>query len=170
MDNRNINLLLDRYFEGQTTLEEEARLRAYFTGPNVEPELELYRPLFAGQIKMRRAAPPADFEDTFWKEARHRSKPPRRLGLWAAAVAASILLTLSGWWWAWSIPSSADVQASIDWSQYEVQSPEVAYLITRGALERASDELNSSAKRTAREVEHLKLVTEFINGKKSNHE
>lgn len=43
-----LEALLEAYFEGNTTLEEENRLREYFTNGKVAPHLEMYVPLFLG--------------------------------------------------------------------------------------------------------------------------
>ncbi|RDK87190.1 hypothetical protein [Marinirhabdus gelatinilytica] len=48
MELAKIEQLLEAYFEGNTTLEEEAILRAYFTKTNVAPHLQQYQPIFAG--------------------------------------------------------------------------------------------------------------------------
>lgn len=42
-----IEELLERYFEGQTSCEEERELRCYFTKGEVPEHLEIYRSLFA---------------------------------------------------------------------------------------------------------------------------
>lgn len=42
----NIDKLLERYFEGETSVEEEAALRSFFTTGDVPGNLELYKPLF----------------------------------------------------------------------------------------------------------------------------
>ena len=42
-----IEELLDKYFEGETSCEEERRLRRFFTEEEVPEELQMYRPLFA---------------------------------------------------------------------------------------------------------------------------
>lgn len=41
-----IDELIDRYFEGQTSCEEERELRSFFTKENVPEHLQVYRPLF----------------------------------------------------------------------------------------------------------------------------
>ena len=42
----NINELIEKYFNGETSLEEENILRGYFNGSNVDPRLLSYGPLF----------------------------------------------------------------------------------------------------------------------------
>ena len=46
MELNNIESLLKKYDEGQTTLQEEAQLKHYFTTESVAPHLEVYRSLF----------------------------------------------------------------------------------------------------------------------------
>ena len=46
MELKNIESLLEKYEEGQTTLQEEAQLKHYFTTETVAPHLEAYRSLF----------------------------------------------------------------------------------------------------------------------------
>ena len=58
-DRNTIDTLLDRYWEGECTLEEERQLKAYFSGP-VAPEHRKYAPLFQAiaseqNIQMRNA-------------------------------------------------------------------------------------------------------------------
>ena len=42
-----IDELLNRYFEGETSSEEERELRAFFTSGNVPDRLAVYTPMFA---------------------------------------------------------------------------------------------------------------------------
>lgn len=42
-----IDELLDKYFEGETSCEEERELRRFFTEEEVPEHLQMYRPLFA---------------------------------------------------------------------------------------------------------------------------
>ncbi len=51
MELTNIEQLLETYFEGNTTLQEEATLRSYFSSAEVAPHLQQYIPLFAGFAK-----------------------------------------------------------------------------------------------------------------------
>lgn len=48
MELAKVKKLLDNYFEGITTLEEEKKLKSYFSSGIVSPEVKVYAPLFNG--------------------------------------------------------------------------------------------------------------------------
>ncbi len=48
MELAKIEILLDAYFEGETSLEQESLLREYFATNNVAPHLAAYQQLFVG--------------------------------------------------------------------------------------------------------------------------
>ncbi len=48
MELARIEILLEDYFEGNTSLQQEAILREYFTGKNVASHLTVYQSLFVG--------------------------------------------------------------------------------------------------------------------------
>jgi len=48
MELAKIEALIDLYFEGETTLEQERVLQNYFSGSAVAPQLEMYRAMFNG--------------------------------------------------------------------------------------------------------------------------
>ena len=48
MELANIESLLDFYFEGETSLDQEKILRNYFSSANVAPHLMAYQGLFVG--------------------------------------------------------------------------------------------------------------------------
>ena len=127
--------LLDRYFAAETTLAEEARLRAFFRQPSLPAELEAYRPLFA----YWEAAPSAP--------VRPLRRPRRRY----LAAAAAVLLLIAGFFAFPAVPQGSDFPVAqartepIDWSQYEVTDPEEAVRILHGALKTTSAQLHRSA-------------------------
>ena len=51
MDYKYIEQLLERYWEGETTLQEEDILRTFFSQPEIPAELQKYQPLFTCQKK-----------------------------------------------------------------------------------------------------------------------
>ncbi|GAB4499434.1 MAG: hypothetical protein OHK0019_36480 [Saprospiraceae bacterium] len=89
-----IQALLDRYWEGETTLEEERALKAYFASGEVDERLRTVAPLFQALRE----------EQTV--QYAHRAKAatlkPVLFNWQKMAVAASVVLMLSvGFWW-WS--------------------------------------------------------------------
>lgn len=46
MELKQIEILINKYFEGQTSISEEKQLKAYFLSENVAPHLEQYKNLF----------------------------------------------------------------------------------------------------------------------------
>lgn len=46
MELNKIEILLEKYFDGETNSKDEKELRNYFSSPNVLPHLEQYKPLF----------------------------------------------------------------------------------------------------------------------------
>ena len=87
-----IDELLNKYFEGETSCEEERELRRYFTEANVIPEhLQMYRPLFAcldKEAKAHQSLP----QETENKKAKTRHLIPRRLYYTIGSVAAGLLI------------------------------------------------------------------------------
>jgi hypothetical protein len=47
MESNKIEILIERYFEGHTSIEEEKELQNYFASDDVAPHLKQYLPLFA---------------------------------------------------------------------------------------------------------------------------
>lgn len=104
MDYKYIEQLLDRYFECQTTLEEEAILRSFFRQQDVPVSLLPYRDLFACQQEIAEAHLPADFDERVLSlvEGQEHAARARRVSFsyrfqpfLKAAAAIAILLTFT---------------------------------------------------------------------------
>lgn len=81
-----IDELLNRYFEGETSCEEERELRRYFTGGDVREDLAVYRPLFACIDEEAKAV--ADVHPG----SNGRRKTVRLYRLWGGIAAGVLLL------------------------------------------------------------------------------
>ena len=77
-----IELLLERYFEGLTTTEEETTLRRFFTSDEVPEKMQMYKPLFVY----------FDAEIKTSKTARHRSHKSYIFWLSGVAACAAIFI------------------------------------------------------------------------------
>ena len=58
MNEQKIHELLQRYFDGATSLDEERELQRYFAGEHISDTLKAYRPMFAFFAEERAIAPP----------------------------------------------------------------------------------------------------------------
>lgn len=104
MDYKYINQLLERYWQGETTLEEEQILRSFFSQLCVPEELAKYRPLFVyEQTEPKADRLGDDFDERLLAmidEPQHvaaqRVKLSQRFApLFKAAAMVAIVLTLS---------------------------------------------------------------------------
>lgn len=160
-----IKELLDKYFDGETSLEEENRLRTYFTQEDIAETLRPYQPLFQFFTAEREITLGKDFDRQLLEkiDAKPRPKPMiRRLNTWVVRVAALVALAVGLWMIYPETPQPEEV-AAIDWSKYEPKTVEEAYTITRKALLRTSDELNRGAAMAAEEVGKVQKLGEVLN-------
>jgi hypothetical protein len=88
MEKALIEALLEKYWQAETTIEEEQALAAYFRGPNVAPELEQYADVFAYFDEELKITPSPDLEARILQTIQ---TTPFRWGLLSAAAAIVIL-------------------------------------------------------------------------------
>ncbi|MCB9081386.1 MAG: hypothetical protein H6555_06705 [Lewinellaceae bacterium] len=161
MDPKSLRDLLDKYYQGETSLEEEASLRSYFQQNQAPAEFGADQDWFR-MIAAQRAQQPQLSAD-FTARLNAKIQQPRPLWprkakpqTWILRIAAAVLLALSVWflypdWQA----VSPEPTAAIDWSKYEPATVEEAYHITRKALLHTSVELNRGTGMAAQEMEHF---------------
>lgn len=103
MDSKTIEQLLERYWRCETSLEEEARLRAYFTSGEVAPALLRYQALFAYQKQQQTESLDAEFDARLSRRMEHPVKARRLtltmrfVPLMRAAGVVLFFLTLGHW-------------------------------------------------------------------------
>lgn len=145
MESQIIEKLLDRYFEAETTVAEEDRLKAYFNSGEVAPHLQQYIPVFCyfEQAKTEHLSK----EVSFTPKAVKFSAAKRKVYSWVA-IAASIAILMG-------IVVQQENQVS-EFGTYE--DPELAMQKTLEALEMVSLYMNSG-------TEDLGYIEEFNNTK-----
>lgn len=168
MDYKVIKQLLDKYFDGETSLSEENQLRAYFNEPDVHPSLQSYQPMFQFFHTERTCQLDSSFETRLLEKIQQTEQPRMRvvsMRTWIARAAAVLILAV-GMWWVYptlqSQPEEAVAQA-IDWSKYEPETPEEAYKILKTSLHKVSSELNNGAEKAAKEVMKVNKMNEVLN-------
>lgn len=97
MESQRINILLDKYFEAATTLEEENELINYFNSGNVDEKLKSYASFFAG-LKQFSSEDTADLSEELMNHILQSEKKKKiqlrlRTGI-ITAIAASVIVGL----------------------------------------------------------------------------
>lgn len=165
MEYQQIKTLLDRYFRGTSTLDEEKILRRYFSDSHIDARLEEYAPIF--RLFRREQAREMDgqkaqqmLEHLPGAQARSRKLVAGRFR-WIARIAAALVLSV-GMWWAYQYQQTPDPTASVDWSKYEIIDERKALNITRGALFQASKTLNQGAETAADKMDRVQEIGKFF--------
>lgn len=145
-----MNELLHKYWEGQSSLEEEQKLIAYFKSEAVAPEHEVYRSIFNAFEEESEMKEDLDF-DAFAKltpeeNPKDQSKIKVLKGLGIAAGFAALIAVGSNYIGA--------TKTNTDLGTYE--DPKEAYYATVEALQLVSSKFNNGRK-------NLKPLTEINN-------
>jgi hypothetical protein len=149
---QDIEQLLEKYFEGETSVAEEKALKTYFQQPTIAPHLEVYRELFgyfqvAQQIEYKPATAKVVTMNTA-RQGRHYK--------WWWQVAAVLAIGIALWC---LIPqtysSNAAVAVTIEWEAYETTDTEAAYEETLKALELLSEALGGGKQKVVKEMDNF---------------
>lgn len=93
-DNYNIDNLLDRFFEGETTCAEEKALQEFFAGDNVPEHLKAYIPMFKWYADGMQGEPGSELKQEPIKRKPRFLKPL----IWISSVAAAVAIILAAGW------------------------------------------------------------------------
>ena len=154
--------LLEKYFDGNTSLEEERKLKQYFRSAKVDEEMKPFGPLFQAIDNEQVEGVSDEFESNLFAKLDEGAKVVRmnswrRNILRIAAVGAVLLAAYFA-----LRPTPAQVQ-EIAWEKYEVTDEELALEETKKALMLLSSKLNRGKNKTAKEVSKTEKVTKYLN-------
>ncbi len=162
----NMKALIEKYFEGETSLEEEAQLRAYFSGGVVDDELRVYQPLFQHFSEERGQSLSSDFDEKLLQKLDASEAKLVRMRIWPkqllriAAVAAVLVVAMI---FLQKTNAPQAQQASVDWSKYEITDEQQAYEETVKALRLVSSKLKKGSKKASEEVGKMEKVGKYFN-------
>lgn len=128
MESAVIEQLLEKYFEGETTLAQEQELRAYFSSDLVAEHLKAYQPMFA-YFNLEK-------EQTLVLNQEF----PTAKKTWKIYLAAASVAVLLGVGYFTIQPFSSATSVKTAYGTYD--DPEVAFRETRKALELLSGHVN----------------------------
>ncbi|GMT46255.1 MAG: hypothetical protein IEMM0006_2087 [bacterium] len=134
----NVKALLERFYAGETSREEEISLREFFSRPDVPEELQAAKEHFLLLMQWQSESPLDDsFDEKIMHEAATRSKPEKYAISWyaLAGVAASVLLVLALW-----LGNVLDTKSALPGT---TNNPALAYTQTRTVLQIVSKNLNA---------------------------
>jgi hypothetical protein len=153
-DIQHIKHLLQRFYDGTSTVEEEQRLCDYFcNADNVPEELKTDQKMFRHLSECNAEVMPSeDFEQRLLSALHTHTKRSKIRWKRFTAVAASVAI-LVGIGITFYIKSNRN--------PYEVTDPQLAYAITQEALLNASEKLN----KVDRQLEKVSLILNKTNRK-----
>ena len=141
MELNRIETILEKYFQGETSVSEEKELKNYFSSSNVAQHLEQYKPLFGYFSE----ASEQEFKQTIPLQSKKRNVK------WLS-IAASVIVLLG----ISTFTYLHQPQKTNDLGTYE--SPEAAFEATQKALSLLSKNVNVG-------IESVSYINEFQNSK-----
>lgn len=157
MDFKYIEQLLERYWQCETSLEEEAQLRAFFSGSNVPRRLLRYKDLFVYQQLQQEEHLGEDFDVRVLAQievpvvkAKRLTLAARLMPLFKAAAVVAVVLSLGN---AMQHSFFADVKevAAADTIGKQISAPSVALSVEKVATR--EKQLLDSLRRVEKEIE-----------------
>ncbi|MCB9016905.1 MAG: hypothetical protein H6541_14040 [Lentimicrobiaceae bacterium] len=164
MDWQRIEELLNKYLDGESTLEEEGLLKEYFSRPDVAEEHLIFKAMFSHFTEAGADTTPsfdvakelnALIEHKWRDETENRN---RRIFKWLGSVAAVLVLVLG----LFQLIDKPEVKVKDTFD-----NPHLAYLETKKALLKVSRAMNSSSSKLKylskvdESFDHLHRITEI---------
>ncbi len=161
MDSNAIKNIIEKYFEGESSLEEEKQLRDYFNRSEVKPELKVYKPLF----QYFEAEQASGLGDTFDEKLLAKldvdpAQPKiRKLSAQWAKAAAVIAFIFASFW---LIQKNYTPEPQDSWAAYEETDPQKAYEETMKALALVSNKFNKSSQKAVEEISRVNKINKVL--------
>jgi hypothetical protein len=146
MELNKIENILEKYFQGETTIAEENELKEYFSSPDVAQHLEQYKPLFGyfSQVKEQKST----------QEIPLQTK--KRNVAWLSIAASFVVLLGIGTYFFVSEKNETSVAAQSELGTYD--NPEEALAATQKALSLLSSNVNVG-------IESVQYIKEYEQSK-----
>lgn len=146
MEFNKIEDILEKYFEGETSIAEEKELKDYFSSPNVAQHLEQYKPMFGyfSEVKEQKSTQEIPL------------KTQKRNVAWLSIAASVVVLLGVGTYFYVSEKTATPVLAQSELGTYD--NPEEALAATQKALALLSNNVNVG-------IESVQYIKEYEQSK-----
>ena len=146
MEFNKIEDILEKYFQGDTTIAEENQLKEYFSSPDVAQHLEQYKPMFGyfSQVKEQKSTQTIPL------------KTKKRKVAWLSIAASAVVLLGIGTYFYTSEKNATPVTAQSELGTYD--DPEEALAATQKALALLSNNVNVG-------IESVQYIKEYEQSK-----
>lgn len=141
----NIEKLIEKYFEGETSIAEENELKVYFSSSDVAQHLKQYQPIFGYFSKAK--------EQQFTQEIPLKTKK-QNIVMWWLSIAASVVIMLGVGTFMYFETNKTEQFVACN----SEDSPELALEQTQKALALVSEHLNTG-------IESVGYINEYENSK-----
>lgn len=173
MDLKRVKALLNEYYEGRTSREDELLLLNFFRGQNVPADLEADRLLFLSMLESSKdEIPDRKFEEKLLtgiaesEQAKNKGRI-RKLLFAAAGIAASVLLLLGSYFFLAERqvedPFIVSDEYSIDDAQHAYEEARNALLLVSKAMNKGTDQLSVLSKMSDA-TQDLNMLNKFYQG------
>lgn len=159
-DSQKIQELVDRYWDGATTPEEENVIRAFYAShDNLSPELEKWRNWFEGEEAISHLSLGSNFDEKILsrierKETKVKHIRLRRTFLSSAAAVAALMLAYFSW-----MQIGENRYDSDEMSYAEIQEE---YEMVKGMLFFTSSQINRAEAVLDENLKKMEVVNEYI--------
>ncbi len=162
MSELEVRKLLDKYWEGETSLEEEAKLRSYFSEEDVADEFLPFQAMFtffsnASSMRMEAEIPQPAIKQL--SEDRPATKI-RSLGWWRAAAAA-VVLAIGLFFINRQMVQTQTIETYTYQDTFE--DPELAYAEFKRMMAFVSSKMNKGVNKASQGLDKIETLTDIIN-------
>lgn len=126
--------LVDKYFEAETTVDEEAIIQQYFAQSTVAAGLSQYKPYFSLLERQKNVTFDKELSLPSTLKVVHRSASKSYNLVWLKAVAAVFFIAIGGYWIMSNQVKPIEEKQMANANYIEVEDPELALKYTMEAL------------------------------------
>ena len=172
MDKNKITALVDKYFDGETSLEEEQQLKSYFnSGVNIDTDLQVFIPFFKDLSGQKMIKAPSDLGEHVLASISKtgtslKAETPtkvRRLIPMLLKVASVFVIGLSIYFLTQQMEKPSENAMAMTEDTYK--TPEEAYAAYKAAISLASSKIKKGEEKMKEKMSHVKILTSIVKNK-----